>query len=118
MFFDRPNSGERTVLVHVVFKGDNHSLDEQEFSELAESAGALRVAEILSKRASPTPTYLVGRGKLEEIQHAVLTQNADLVIFNRTLAGTRTKSREGTQMSSARSNQFDIGYFCAEGPKS
>ena len=94
MFFERPNAGERTVLVHVAFKGDNYLPDEQEFYELAESAGALRVAEILSKNATPTPSYLVGKGKLEEIQHAVLTQNANLVLFNRTLTPGQERNLE------------------------
>ena len=94
MFFERPNSGDRTVLVHVTFERDHYESDIQEFEELAESAGAAKVAEILSKRAAPTPSYLVGKGKLEEIQQAVIAQNADLVLFNRTLTPGQERNLE------------------------
>ena len=81
MFFERPNYGDRTVLVHVTFKGEYYPAEVEEFEELADSAGAVRVAEILSKRAAPTPSYLVGKGKLEEIQHAVITHKASPVSY-------------------------------------
>ena len=94
MFFDRPSSGDNTVLVHVIFKSDDYKPDIQEFEELAESAGAAIVAKILSKRAAPTPSSLVGKGKLEEIQHAVLEQNANLVLFNQTLTPGQERNLE------------------------
>ena len=94
MFFERPNYGDRTVLVHVTFKGEYYTAEVEEFEELADSAGAVRVAEILSKRAAPTPSYLVGKGKLEEIQHAVITHKASLVLFNRTLTPGQERNLE------------------------
>ena len=50
--FERPRNGERALLLHVSSDGDDEALDE--FSQLAESAGAEVIDEPLSATA-PTP---------------------------------------------------------------
>ena len=48
----------------------------QEFAELARSAGAEVAATLIQRRARPDAATLVGQGKLEEIEGAVLSTNA------------------------------------------
>ena len=65
--FERPDSGERAVLVHVFFPDGAGQEDLQEFAELVDSAGAIKVATVTGTRAAPEPKLFVGRGKAEEI---------------------------------------------------
>jgi GTP-binding protein HflX len=91
--FDRPKSGERAVLVHV----SSHTADPdalQEFTDLAESAGA-EVLELLAVvRGRPDPKLFVGSGKAEEIQALVAAHEADLVIFDNTLSPSQERNLE------------------------
>jgi GTP-binding protein HflX len=64
--FDRPTGGERTVLVHLQTPGDSQDLSE--LQELAISAGAVPVATVTARRATPDPRYYLGSGKVEELQ--------------------------------------------------
>ena len=51
--FERPDSGERAVLVHVYFPDGAGQEDLQEFTELVNSAGATAVATVTGTRAAP-----------------------------------------------------------------
>ena len=82
MFFERPTTGFRTILVNVSFRGDSHKCDPEEFEELAASAGSVIVATILSKNASPTSSYLLGSGKVAEVEAAISMHSADLVLIS------------------------------------
>ena len=53
--FERPDSGERAVLVHVNFPSESDQEDLQEFIELVRSAGADPIAVITATRATPEP---------------------------------------------------------------
>jgi GTP-binding protein HflX len=94
LLFERPESGERVVLVHIDFTGRDEREDPQEFKELATSAGAEPVAFITGKRANPDPHLFVGSGKLEEIRSAVAANNAELVLFNHTLRPSQERNLE------------------------
>ena len=48
MFFDRPQSGERALLVHMDFASDSEREDPDEFEELVISAGAQPVLEMVA----------------------------------------------------------------------
>lgn len=93
MFFERPDSGERAVLVHIQAAGTPQD-DPREFEELALSAGADPVALITGSRAQPTPTYFVGTGKLEEIATAVNLHAAEVVLFNHALTPSQERNLE------------------------
>jgi GTP-binding protein HflX len=92
--FERPQGGERAVLVHLELssKTDEENLDE--FRELASSAGVKPVKTVTGARAAPHPRYFVGTGKAEEIRDAVSHTKADLVLFNHTLSPVQERNLE------------------------
>ena len=94
MFFDRPDSGEKTVLVHLVIDSEEERDDPTEFEELARSAGASPVAYIGGTRRQPAPSYFVGSGKLEEIAACVRATGAELVLFNHVLSPSQERNLE------------------------
>jgi GTP-binding protein HflX len=65
-----------------------------EFRELASSAGAKVVGEIIQRREKLDPATLVGRGKLEEISGAVSGSNADVVLFDHDLSPSQQRNIE------------------------
>jgi GTP-binding protein HflX len=92
--FERPQSGERAVLVHVDFPGQSDSEDLLEFTGLVRSAGAEPVATVTASRPAPDPRYYVGGGKAEEIREQVRAQAAELVIFNHELSPSQERNLE------------------------
>jgi GTP-binding protein HflX len=94
LFFDRPESGELAVLVHLELSAIDSPDDPREFEELALSAGADPVAFIFGTRATPDPKTFVGSGKLEEIRQMVQEHNAELVIFDHTLSPSQERNVE------------------------
>ena len=63
-----PPNGERAILVTIDFGDQKVRNDDNEFQELAKSAGAEVVAIIQGTRTVPDPKYFVGLGKAEEIR--------------------------------------------------
>jgi GTP-binding protein HflX len=92
--FERPESGERAVLVHVNFPGGKDCEDLQEFTELVRSAGAVPVVTVTGTRNTPEPRLFVGSGKAEEIHAAVRQFDAGLVIFNHALSPSQERNLE------------------------
>ncbi len=93
-FFERPESGERAILVHINFsrEKDNEQLDE--FIELVNSAGAEPVAIIKGNRQRPEAKYFVGTGKAEEIRLAVKAQDAEVVLVNHAISPAQERNLE------------------------
>ncbi len=88
---------ERAVLVGVYPDNRKRSLEEESLRELEEltvSAGAQVLEVFLQEKSRPDPSYLVGRGILEEIQEAVFRCKADLVIFNEDLTPAQLRKLE------------------------
>jgi GTP-binding protein HflX len=94
VFFDRPESGQRAVLVHVRFSRDDDSEAIAEFDELVRSADIEPVALVLARRAAPQPRVFVGEGKLEEIRAATTSHSAGLVIFDHELTPGQQRNLE------------------------
>lgn len=94
MFFERPESGEISLLVHLQINSDRDVDDIVEFEELALSAGADPVAIITGSRSQPSPSYFVGSGKLEEIKAAVAAYKAEVVLFNHSLSPSQERNLE------------------------
>jgi GTP-binding protein HflX len=92
--FERPQAGERAVLVHVDLGGGVDPDQLQEFTDLVLSAGADPVAFISGTRQQPDPRLYVGHGKAAEIQQLVLAKRADLVIFDHTLSPSQERNLE------------------------
>ena len=94
MFFDRPDTGEVSILVHLTIDSESERDDPVEFEELALSAGVMPVDLITGSRRQPAPNYFVGSGKLEEIQAAVQAHKAELVLFNHALSPSQERNLE------------------------
>jgi len=92
--FERPQAGERAVLVHLALQAEQQREEPQEFQDLAVSAGAEPVALVTGSRAVPHPRYFVGTGKAEEIRDTVKRFDADLVLFNHALTPVQERNLE------------------------
>jgi GTP-binding protein HflX len=92
--FERPERGERAILVRI---GLGHPPDAEELGEfgaLARSAGALPVATIVGSRKSPEPRYFVGSGKAEEIRDRAAAEAADVVLVDHELSPSQERNLE------------------------
>src|SRR5262245_27148988 len=67
-----------------------NSLDE--LRELAVSAGARIVGEVVQHRQRPDPATYIGKGKVEELREAVVTEGVDVVIFDDELSPSQEKN--------------------------
>lgn len=88
---------ERAILVgvNVRSKGDYWALDDSlaELSELARAAGANPIARFTQSMNKPSPTY-IGKGKIEELEHAVKHEKVDTAIFDDELSPNQQKTLE------------------------
>ncbi len=94
MFFDRPDSGEGAVLVHIDFPEGADREDPREFDELVRSAGCAPLALITGSRSAPDPRTYIGKGKLEEVREAVEFCEAELILFNHALTPSQERNLE------------------------
>jgi GTP-binding protein HflX len=94
VFFERPQSGERAVLVHLDLGGGSAQEDPRELEELELSAGGDPVEFVFGQRDRPDPGHFVGSGKLLEIEAAVRAHDAALVIFNHALSPSQERNLE------------------------
>ena len=92
--FERPQGGERAVLVGV---GIGHAVDPNdaaEFAALAASAGTIGVGVVFANRPKPDPKYFVGSGKAEEIRAFAEEHRADLILVDQTLTPSQERNLE------------------------
>lgn len=94
LFFERPESGETAILVHIKLNSESEPEDPREFEELVIAAGGDPVDFITGSRASPSAKYFVGSGKLDEIKAGVRASAAELVIFNHNLSPSQERNLE------------------------
>ena len=94
MFFDRPESGECAVLVHLNLASETEREDPREFEELVLSAGGDPVAYIMGARDVPDSRTFVGSGKLQEIKTVVCDNEAQVVMFNHSLSPSQERNLE------------------------
>jgi len=92
--FERPQSGENAVLVHVNFSTFVDAEEIHEFRELAISAGVSPVGEVSCVRKKADPRYLIGEGKVEEILDQLRENEADLVLVNHELTPAQERNLE------------------------
>lgn len=92
--FERPEGGDRAILVHLAIQSEHHREATSEFLELATSAGAEPLLTISGSRQSPHPRFFVGTGKADEIKQAVIDNEADIVLFNHVLSPVQERNLE------------------------
>ncbi|NTS77474.1 GTPase HflX [Catenovulum sp. SM1970] len=92
--FDRYESGDEAILVHVDLDDEVAREDLQELKLLASSAGIKALDVITAARSAPHPKYFVGSGKAEEIAVSVKAHQAKVVIFNHALSPSQEKNLE------------------------
>jgi GTP-binding protein HflX len=69
-------------------------LAQDEFSELARSAGATVVGTLNARVERPNPRYFVGSGKAEELRDHRRTLDADLILVNHSLSPVQERNLE------------------------
>jgi GTP-binding protein HflX len=94
LFFERPDSGEGAILVHIDFPEGAEKEDPREFEELVKSAGIDALGLITGTRSTPDPRIYIGKGKLEEVREAVEFYEAELVLFNHALSPSQQRNLE------------------------
>jgi GTP-binding protein HflX len=92
--FDRPERGERAILVRIGL-GQAPDPDElAEFDALARSAGAIPVSTVIGSRRVPEPRYFVGSGKAEEIRERAEAAKAEIVLVDHELSPSQERNLE------------------------
>jgi GTP-binding protein HflX len=94
LFFERPDSGEGAILVHIDFPEGAEKEDPREFEELVKSAGLKTHALIIGTRTTPDPRIYIGKGKLEEVREAIEFYEAELVLFNHAISPSQQRNLE------------------------
>ncbi len=94
MFFERPDSGENCVLVHIDIAAEKNREDLAEFEELAVSAGAAPVAIVTGSRDRPESSTFIGAGKIGELVAVRQSHGAELVLFNHGLTPSQERNLE------------------------
>jgi GTP-binding protein HflX len=92
--FERPERGERAILVRIGLGAPICAEDLAEFEALARSAGALPVEAISGSRRVPDPRFFVGSGKAEEIRVRVAATDAELVLVDHSLSPSQERNLE------------------------
>lgn len=90
----RDESETRAILIGVDFGKTDFNLGMEELSLLAFSAGVQPISTITCKRSTPDSALFVGRGKAEEIAHAIIDHHIDIVIFNHSLSPAQQRNLE------------------------
>ena len=92
--FERPQSGERAVLIHASPDRFPEESEREEFVELATSAGAVVVGELVASKKRPNPRFYIGKGKLEDLKVLIQENDAELVISCAALSPSQERNLE------------------------
>lgn len=93
--YDTAKQKEKTILCMVALtREDNIEEDLSELKNLAEACDSEVVGRIFQTRSTPDLSFLIGTGKVEEIKDMIKKTNADLVIFDNQLSGSKINNLE------------------------
>ena len=92
--FERPQGGDRALLVALDFGDADPAERMAELDALAVSAGAAVVGAVTGRRQRPDAATYAGKGKVEEIAARRAETAADLVILNHPLTGAQQRNLE------------------------
>jgi len=88
---------ERGILVGLALPGISLGEAQDTLDELgllADTAGVDVAVQVLQERGRRDPTYLIGRGKAEELVEQVAEHHAQVVIFDEDLSPAQTRNLE------------------------
>ena len=81
---------QRAILVKVAIKQkENIDRDLSELESLAKTAGIETIDKISQFRVKPDSTYFIGKGKIDLIKEMIQLYEANLVIFDNELSGSK-----------------------------
>jgi len=92
--FDRPDIGDKAVLVCLDFGEPDFRDGVDECADLVRSAGVDVTDIVEGKRSRPDPALFAGKGKVEEIAAAVRAGSANVVVFNHALSPGQERNLE------------------------
>lgn len=93
--FERSRKGDNALLIHPLRSGK--AVDDgaqEEFADLARSAGAQVAATLTARIDRPNPATLIGSGKVEEVKAAADASGADLILVNHPLSPVQERNLE------------------------
>jgi GTP-binding protein HflX len=91
---ERPGSNGQAVLVGLDFGKTDYAGSLEEAKQLASSAGLSALTIVKGRRQRPDPALFAGKGKVEEIAHAVAETQSPLTIFNHELSPVQERNLE------------------------
>ncbi len=81
---------QKAILVKVALKSkENIDRDLEELESLAKTAGIVTLDKISQFRVKPDSTYFIGKGKIDLIKEMIQLYEANLVIFDNELTGSK-----------------------------
>ena len=92
--FERPQGGDRAILVTLDLGEPDQAARIDELKELAVSCGLTIAALVQGRRDRPDPATFAGRGKVAELKEAVQAHAATLVVFNHRLSPAQERNLE------------------------
>jgi GTP-binding protein HflX len=92
--FERPQGGDRALLVNLDLGEPDQNARIAELSELAASCGLEIVGLVQGRRERPDPATFAGKGKVTELAAAVAARQASLVVFNHGLSPAQERNLE------------------------
>src|SRR3954462_11895087 len=91
---ERPGSSGQAVLVGLDFGKTDYAESLEEAKQLAASAGVGALTVVKGRRQKPDPALFAGKGKVDEIAHAVAETHAPVTIFNHELSPVQERNLE------------------------
>ncbi|PZR18811.1 MAG: GTPase HflX [Archangium gephyra] len=107
-------SAERAILVAVCLDGDREGAESSlsELKELARTAGVEVVDDVLQMRRQADPKYLIGRGKLDDLNLRGMQKLAEVLVFDKDLSPSQARHiGEATSMKVLDRTQLILDIF-------
>jgi len=92
--FERPEHGERAVLLHVRSGRSSLPEEQQEFQSLAGAAGVTVAGELQAALRRVNPRLLIGSGKLEELKALAESSESEVILVDHELSPAQERNLE------------------------
>ena len=84
----------RAIIISVDFGSPDHQAHADEFTMLAQGAGAEILATVIAKRDRPDAKFFIGSGKVDEAKLVAETHGAEIVLFDQALSPAQQRNLE------------------------